>query len=81
MASASCASRRILVTGASSGIGRSIALRLNRLGATVLANGRNMPRLEELRRDAVEPRRMLLLPRDLTCEMEELPRWAGRAQR
>lgn len=43
----------------------------------MLANGRNMPRLEELRRDAVEPRRMLLLPRDLTCEMEELPRWLG----
>lgn len=68
---------RILVTGASSGIGRSIALRLNRLGTTVLANGRDPARLEALREAACEPRRMLLLPRDLTRKMEDLPRWVG----
>lgn len=77
MAPAFSASRRILVTGASSGIGRSIALRLNCLGATVLANGRDSSRLEALREAAGEPRRMVLLRRDLTEAMEDLPRWVG----
>ena len=42
------ANDRILVTGASSGIGKAIALQLNALGATVIASGRErdvMPRL------------------------------------
>lgn len=77
MASAFSASRRILVTGASSGIGRSIALRLHALGATVLASGRDMSRLEALREAAGDPRRMTILSRDLTEAMEDLPRWVG----
>ena len=35
---------RFLVTGASSGIGRAIALKLNAAGATVLAHGREADR-------------------------------------
>ncbi len=39
--------KRILVTGASSGIGRGVALACSRMGASVIATGRNLQRLEE----------------------------------
>ena len=67
------AAQRILVTGASSGIGRAIALLLNERGATVLANGRDMERLEQVRTACADPSRMLLAPRDMTADMESLP--------
>lgn len=44
--------RRALVTGASSGIGRSLALWLAARGITVFAAGRRLDRLEELREEA-----------------------------
>jgi NAD(P)-dependent dehydrogenase (short-subunit alcohol dehydrogenase family) len=43
----SLAGRRILITGASSGIGRASALLASRLGARVVLVGRNQHRLEE----------------------------------
>src|SRR5665213_3468235 len=39
--------KRVLVTGASSGIGREIALRFSREGAAVAVGGRNVERVEE----------------------------------
>lgn len=39
--------KQILVTGASSGIGRGIALACAKMGATVIVTGRNMERLNE----------------------------------
>jgi NAD(P)-dependent dehydrogenase (short-subunit alcohol dehydrogenase family) len=39
--------RRVLVTGASSGIGRGIAILLSQLGAGVICSGRNEDRLQE----------------------------------
>lgn len=39
--------KTILVTGASSGIGRAIAIECSKLGAVVIATGRNADRLEE----------------------------------
>lgn len=39
--------RRVLVTGASSGIGRGIAILISQLGAEVICNGRNEKRLKE----------------------------------
>lgn len=39
--------KTILVTGASSGIGRGIAVTCSRMGATVIINGRNKERLQE----------------------------------
>lgn len=39
--------KRILITGASSGIGRALAFEASRRGASVLANGRNQERLNE----------------------------------
>lgn len=41
--------KTILVTGASSGIGRGIAVTCSKMGATVVINGRNMKRLQETR--------------------------------
>ena len=39
--------KTILVTGASSGIGRGIAIACSKMGANVLVNGRNESRLKE----------------------------------
>jgi len=39
--------KKILVTGASSGIGRGIAIECSRMGASVVISGRNQARLEE----------------------------------
>ena len=39
--------KTILVTGASSGIGRAIAVECSRMGATVIVSARNEPRLQE----------------------------------
>lgn len=44
----SLAGKQILVTGASSGIGRGIALACAKMGATVVLNGRNETRLQEV---------------------------------
>ena len=39
--------KTLLVTGASSGIGRAIAIECSRMGATIILNGRNEQRLSE----------------------------------
>lgn len=44
----SLAGKQILVTGASSGIGRGIALACAKMGASVILNGRNEARLQEV---------------------------------
>lgn len=67
----------ILVTGASSGIGKTLALRLCAEGATVVANGRNVARLEEVKALASNPERLILAPRDLLEDMDNLPRWVA----
>ena len=69
------ADQRILVTGASSGIGETIALRLNALGATVIASGRNMEKLAAVKNRAEHPQRFHIEPLDLTADMNTLPVW------
>jgi NAD(P)-dependent dehydrogenase (short-subunit alcohol dehydrogenase family) len=57
------------VTGASSGIGRALALALARGGADVWAIGRSRERLDELSRSG-EPGRIAPLPADLAIDEE-----------
>ena len=67
--------QHILVTGASSGIGAAIAQRLNALGATIIASGRDQEKLEAMRLSCHAPERTKIEARDLTQKMEELPAW------
>lgn len=64
-----------LITGASSGIGYSAAHLCNHLGATVIASGRDLSKLDCLRNSVPNPERLHIETRDLTSEMEELPAW------
>lgn len=65
--------QRFIVTGASSGIGESVALLLNELGATVIGIGRNQERLEAMKAKAKQPENVFLEQKDLTEDIEALP--------
>ena len=65
--------RRILVTGASSGIGRATAIVASRLGAQVTLVARNEERLQETL-GALEHPGHVIEPFDLTC-IENIPEW------
>lgn len=60
--------KRIIVTGASSGIGKATALLLERVGASVIAIGLDKGRLSELEREFSDPARHLILSVDLSDE-------------
>jgi dehydrogenase/reductase SDR family protein 12 len=55
-----------LVSGASGGLGRAIALTANARGATVLAAARSVDKLDALRREAKTPARLVPLAFDLS---------------
>jgi NAD(P)-dependent dehydrogenase (short-subunit alcohol dehydrogenase family) len=65
----------ILVTGASSGIGEAIALQLNELGATVIANGRDEEKLATVRARSSHPQLFHPEPLDLTGNIDSLGDW------
>jgi NAD(P)-dependent dehydrogenase (short-subunit alcohol dehydrogenase family) len=65
MPSQEFANRRIWITGASSGIGRAVALELDRRGATIIASARNRDGLEQLAKDSGTGR-VHPLPLDVT---------------
>ena len=65
----------ILVTGASSGIGESIARTCVDRGATVLAVGRSRERLEAARDATSAPARWTSLVKDLADAPQTLPEW------
>ncbi len=64
-----------LVTGASSGIGQGIALKLNEQGASVIATGRSEKKLEETKALAKNPENIFLEPKNLTENIDDLPNW------
>ncbi|HAT50480.1 MAG: SDR family oxidoreductase [Nitrospirae bacterium] len=69
----SCDGRLILVTGASSGIGRATAVLLSRLGARLLLVGRSQEKLEQTLA-ALDGTGHRIEPFDLN-ETEEIPAW------
>ncbi len=58
----------ILVTGASSGIGRSISVVCSKMGAKVIINGRNIAKLQETSR-MMEKENAIIMSGDLTDEV------------
>ncbi len=67
------ADRTILVTGASSGLGRAAAVMLSRLGARIIAVGRNEARLIETA-EQLAGTGHLVRPFDLSA-IDEIPGW------
>ena len=67
--------QHILVTGASSGIGRACALLCNSLGASVIASGRNGERLHAAQAACDCPSRWHVETKDLQAEIAGLPQW------
>lgn len=65
--------QRFIVTGASSGIGESVALLLNELGATVVGIGRNGERLATMREKSAHPENVFCEQKDLTEDISGLP--------
>lgn len=74
--------KTILVTGASSGIGRGIAITCSQMGATVILNGRNPQRLQETY-SMLTGNEHIILEADLTAHadrchlVEQLPKLDG----
>ncbi|MCL1910202.1 MAG: SDR family oxidoreductase [Kiritimatiellaeota bacterium] len=66
---------RIVITGASSGIGKAIALTCNALGAAVIANGRDRDKLEAVRSESAYPDAFHVETLDLLADMDALPLW------
>ena len=62
----------IWITGASSGIGRSVALLMGERGARIILSGRDLKRLEEVRRTMPQPDKAVILPLDLN-DPDSLP--------
>jgi len=67
--------QRWLITGATGGIGRAVALAANRAGATVLAVARSDEKLQRLQAEARDPQRMIPVRVDLALvgEVSQLP--------
>lgn len=72
--------KRILVTGASSGIGRACAIMLSELGANVILTGRRAEALDETWRRMKNQDRHLIYPCDITfsAEVAELVKIGGK---
>jgi short-subunit dehydrogenase len=58
--------KRIWITGASSGIGKELALQLATLGASVIVSARNAEALEQLKTRMAFPEKCYVLPLDLS---------------
>lgn len=65
--------RAILVTGASSGLGREIAVYLSKLNARVVLCGRDQDRLEQTR-TAMDAGEHIVAPFDLAA-IDDIPKW------
>ena len=66
-----------IVTGATSGIGRGVALLINKLGGSVVAIGRNNEKLELLRQEASLPASIFMECCDLEARADTLTKYVG----
>ncbi|VAW07534.1 hypothetical protein MNBD_ACTINO02-1494, partial [hydrothermal vent metagenome] len=64
----SLANKTALVTGATRGIGRAVALDLAAHGATVIAAGRDMAKLDEIASDVITPLHLDVANEDAVTE-------------
>lgn len=62
--------KTILITGASSGIGQSIAIECSKMGATIIITGRNEKKLQETLAQLDQNKRHVLFVTDLTDDNE-----------
>lgn len=65
MAAGHCDGKVVWITGASSGIGRALALAFDRAGARLILSGRDIPSLEAVRQACRTTGEVRLLPFDL----------------
>lgn len=65
----------IVVTGASSGLGRAICIRLTADGARVIASGRDADRLAALKSEVSNPEQLEIEPQDLSDRDIRLDQW------
>ena len=62
-----------IVTGASSGIGKSVALKLAEKGATVVAIARSREKLEQMKSESAVPERVFIETADLSEHLSDMP--------
>lgn len=67
--------QRFIVAGAAGGIGQSVALLLNELGAGVIATDLNLKELLAVRNQAKYPENFFLEEKNLTEDIAGLPAW------
>lgn len=65
----------IIVTGASSGIGKALALKLNEAGASIIAVARSFEKLEKAKNEAVHPENFYIEQKNLTEDVDSLPKF------
>jgi len=58
-------SKTIWITGASSGIGRAMALAFSKQGANLIVSARNVEKLNDVKKECQDPNRVEVLPLDL----------------
>jgi NAD(P)-dependent dehydrogenase (short-subunit alcohol dehydrogenase family) len=63
----------ILITGASSGIGKATALLLNEMGARIVGIARREEKLIEIKKQCKNPEQFFFVVKDLSNNIEELP--------
>ena len=67
--------QRFIVTGAAGGIGQSVALLLNELGASVIATDLNKENLQSVKEKAKYPENFFLEEKNLIEDIAGLPSW------